>query len=344
MHSEEKRTELGEIGEFGLIDRIRAGTTLFHKETLKGIGDDAAVIGDGNEAVLFSKDMLVEGVHFDLGYTPLRHLGYKAVAVNVSDIAAMNGRATHIAVGIALSNRFSVEAVEELYKGILLACEKYKVDLAGGDTVSSRSGLIISVSVLGKAEKNKVVYRNTARVNDLVCVTGDVGGAYMGLQVLEREKQVFLANPEMQPELQDKEYIIQRQLRPEARMDVIESLKSLDVLPTAMIDISDGLASEILHICKDSGVGASLYEEKLPVDKLTYETAREFNIDPLTVMLNGGEDYELLFTIRQEDFEKVRNHPDITVIGHIQEASAGVNIITKAGNSFPVKAQGFSHF
>ncbi|MBC7452008.1 MAG: thiamine-phosphate kinase [Cytophagales bacterium] len=339
------RTELSEIGEFGLIDRLKAFLPVSSPAIIRSIGDDAAVVRLPSETVqLISTDMLMEGVHFDLAYTPLMHLGFKAVAVNVSDIAAMNGIPSHIVVGMALSNRFSVEAIEELYKGMKVACEEYAIDLVGGDTTSSRSGLGLSITVIGHAEESSIAYRSGAKVNDLICVTGDLGAAFMGLQVLEREKQVYLANPEMQPELNNKEYIVQRQLRPDARIDVVKQLKNLGVQPTSMIDISDGLASELLHITKESGVGAYIYEDKLPIDPMTYETAREFELDPLTVMLNGGEDYELLFTIAQTDFEKIRNHPDISVIGYIKSAEEGVNIYTKGDHLVPLTAQGWQHF
>jgi thiamine-monophosphate kinase len=340
-----KRTELGELGEFGLIERIKKEAILTNKSSLKGIGDDAAVIyKDKDEAFLVSTDMLVEGIHFDLAYIPLKHLGYKAVAVNISDIAAMNGIPQQITVSIALSNRFSLEAIDELYKGIKLACENYKVDLVGGDTTSSRSGLMMSITAIGVAGKDTISYRNSAKPDDIICVTGDLGGAYMGLQVLQREKEVYMEDPEMQPQLEGKDYIIQKQLRPEARMDVIHELRELKIVPTSMIDISDGLASEIMHICHQSEVGAELLEENLPIDNNTYETAMEFKLDPLTCVLNGGEDYELLFTIKKEDLNKIKNHPDISVIGRIKEKSEGVKIITKAGNSFPVKAQGWVAF
>ncbi len=340
-----KRTELSEIGEFGLIDRLKEFFPAKSSKIVKSIGDDAAVTKTAeNEIQFISTDLLMEGVHFDLAYTPLKHLGYKSVAVNVSDIAAMNGTPSHIVVGIALSNRFSVEAIEELYMGMKLACEAYSIDLVGGDTTSSRSGLGISVTVVGEGKEEEATYRSGAQVNDLICVTGDLGAAFMGLQVLEREKQVYLANPDMQPELLDKEYIVQRQLRPEARVDVIKSFKTLGLKPSAMIDISDGLASELLHICKESNVGAYIYEDKLPIDPMTFDTAREFELDPLTVMLNGGEDYELLFTIAQSDYEKVRNHPDISVIGYIKSADEGVNIYTKGDHLVPVTAQGWNHF
>ena len=340
---ETSRTELDELGEFGLISRITTGFALQNPESLKGIGDDAAVIDNGTNCTLVSTDMLLEGVHFDLGYTPLPHLGYKAVAVNVSDIAAMNGIPKQITVSLALSNRFSVEAIEAIYDGIRAACAEYKVDLVGGDTTSSRSGLVISVSVLGVADKDKITYRHTAKPGDIVCVTGDLGGAYVGLQILEREKQVFLQNPEMQPELEGNDYVLQRQLRPVARMDIIHELRDLDIVPTAMIDISDGLASEILHICQQSGTGAALFEDKLPIDAATYNTAVELNLDPVTCALNGGEDYELLFTIRQSDYEKLKNHADIFFIGYVHEADKGVHLVTKSDNRVPIRAQGWKH-
>ena len=341
-----ERTELKDIGEFGLINLINNKIKLQNPESLYGIGDDAAVIQSGNDedVKLFSTDMLVEGIHFDLSYVPLMHLGYKAIASNVSDIAAMNGIPKQVTIGIALSNRFSLEAIEELYEGMNRACIDYKVDIVGGDTTSSLSGLVISIAIVGNAKKDEVVYRNTARDKDIICVTGDLGGAYLGLQVLEREKQTFLANPEAQPELDGKDYIIQKQLKPQARMDFIFELKERGVLPTSMIDISDGLASELLHIAKASNLGAVIYEDKLPIDTITYETAQEFNMDPTTCILNGGEDYELLFTIKQDDYEKLRTHPDVTFIGYMKEQEAGVNLITRGGNLAPIKAQGWVHF
>ncbi len=339
------RTELSTLGEFGLIDRITRNFSIHNPESVKGIGDDAAVIDTNADTyTLISTDMLLEGIHFDLSYMPLQHLGYKAVAVNVSDIAAMYGIPKQITISLALSNRFSVESVEGLYEGILAACEEYNVDLVGGDTTASRSGLVISVSVLGITEKNKIAYRNTAQPNDIVCVSGDLGGAYMGLQILEREKQAFLQSPDMQPELEGKEYILQRQLRPIARMDIIHELRELNIVPTSMIDISDGLASDMLHICRQSGVGVALFEEHLPIDAQTYDTAVEMHLDPSTCALNGGEDYELLFTIRQEDFEKVKNHADIFFIGYIHEAAKGTDLVTKAGSRIPLQAQGWVHF
>jgi thiamine-monophosphate kinase len=285
--------------------------------------------------------MLVEGVHFDLTYVPLRHLGYKSVVVNVSDICAMNGEAKQILVSIALSNRFSLEAVEELYSGIRLACEKYGVDLIGGDTTSSLSGLVINITVIGEGHKDKVAYRSGAKEKDLLCVSGDLGGAYMGLQLLEREKAVFRENPKIQPDLEGKDYILERQLKPEARKDIVRLLSDLDVQPTSMIDISDGLASEILHICNQSEAGCELYEEKIPIDPQTYDTARQFNLDPTMCALSGGEDYELLFTIKIEDYDKIKNLPDFTVIGHITNKEKGRNLISKSGSVHPITAQGW---
>lgn len=341
---ETKRTEIGDLGEFGLIDRLSEKFDKKNESTLKGIGDDAAVLGIGEELQLLSTDMLLEGVHFDLSYMPLQHLGYKAVSVNVSDIAAMNGIPKQITVSIGLSNRFSVEAVEELYKGIQFACEDYSVDLVGGDTTSSPSGLVISVSVVGEVKKDKVVYRKNAEVNDIICVTGDLGGAFLGLQVLEREKVVFKANPDMQPDLEKYDYIVKRQLKPSARMDVIHELDDLGLIPTAMIDISDGLASELFHVAKQSEVGISIYEDKLPIAKMAFDTAVEFNMDPITCALNGGEDYELLFTIGQTDFDKIKNHPDIAAIGYIDKKDSGLKMVTKNNNTVALQAQGWKHF
>ena len=339
------RTELSQLGEFGLIKHLTENITLHNPSTIKGVGDDAAVIEKTDtEVTLLSTDMLVEGVHFDLTYVPLKHLGYKAVAINVSDICAMNGTAKQITVSMAVSNRFSTEALEELYAGILMACDKYKVDLVGGDTTSSLSGLVLSISVLGEAAKEDVVYRNGAKDKDLLVVTGDLGGAYMGLQILEREKAVFKDNPNLQPDLDGNDYILERQLKPEARLDIIPLLKQLDVKPTSMIDISDGLASEILHICNQSNVGCNLYEDKIPMDSMTINRAHDFKLDPTICALSGGEDYELLFTIGQADFDKIRNHPDFTVIGHITDKASGANMITRSGSSITLTAQGWDAF
>ena len=345
MLDNQSTTELSKLGEFGLIRHLTQHIELKNPSSLKGVGDDAAVIDSGNGMVkLVSTDMLVEGVHFDLGYAPLKHLGYKAAIVNFSDIFAMNGTPKQLLVSIALSSRFPLDAVEELYAGMLIACERYGVDLVGGDTTSSRSGLIISGTIIGEAEADKVVYRNGAKEKDLLCVTGDLGGAYTGLLMLEREKEVYKSNPAIQPDLEGNDYILERQLKPEARIDVIHHLAGIGVKPTSMIDISDGLASELLHLCTQSEKGAQLYEEKIPIDPMTYSRAREFNLDPTMCAMNGGEDYELLFTIDINDYEKVKNSPDITVIGHITAKDAGVNMVSKSGTVHPVTAQGWDAF
>lgn len=344
MNDKSKRTEINSIGEFGLIDRLSKHFSLRHKSSMVGIGDDAAVILTGEQCQLVTTDMLLEGIHFDLTYAPLQHLGYKAVAVNVSDIAAMNGVPEQIIMSMGLSNRFSVEAVDVLYEGIRFACDDYNVDLVGGDTTSSRSGLILSVTAIGNVPPKGLALRSTAQKNDIVCVTGDLGAAYLGLQVLEREKQEFKENPAMQPKLEQYEYLVKRQLKPGARTDIIHELRELQVVPTAMIDISDGLASEIMHICTQSGVGVNIYEDKVPIDQRAYDTALEFKIDPMTCALNGGEDYELLFTIRQEDFKNLENHPDIHFIGYVQEKEKGINLITKGEQFVPIQAQGWTHF
>lgn len=335
------RTELNSLGEFGLIKHLTQFIEVSNESTLKGIGDDAAVLNYKDKQVVVSTDMLVEGVHFDLSYVPLKHLGYKSVSVNLSDIYAMNAQPKQITVSIAVSNRFSVEALEELYAGMLMACKKHQVDIVGGDTTSSKSGLIISITAIGQATEDEIVYRNGAKEGDLLCVSGDLGGAYLGLQLLEREKQIFMESPGVQPDLDGNDYILERQLKPEARKDIPALLKVLEVKPTAMIDISDGLASEILHITSQSKAGCNVYEEKIPIDPSTYNTAREFNLDPTVCALSGGEDYELLFTIRQEDFPKIKANPDITVIGHITLEKDGVNLITKGGTSHPLTAQGW---
>jgi len=341
----DQRTELEKLGEFGLIDHLTKDFVNQNPDTTCGIGDDAAVISISEEdAKLISTDMLIEGVHFNLMYMPLKHLGYKAVAVNVSDICAMNGTAEQITVSIAVSNRFPVEALEELYDGIRTACSIYKVDLIGGDTTSSLSGLTISITAIGSAKKKDIVYRSGAKENDLLVATGDLGAAYMGLQILEREKAVYNANPEIQPDLDGHDYIIERQLKPEARKDIIQFLKDLGVKPTSMIDISDGLASEIMHICKASNVGCHVYDEKIPIDAKTSMTALEFNLDPSTCALNGGEDYELLFTVPQADFEKVKGNPHMSIIGHITDKSDGIYFIDKSGSAIELKAQGWNHF
>ncbi len=340
----EKRTELRELGEFGIIESIRKKTQLQHPSSVLGIGDDAAVIDSGEHYTLVTTDMLLEGIHFDLSYMPLQHLGYKAIAVNVSDIAAMNGVPAQVTVSLGLSNRFSIEAINALYEGIHAACENFKVDLIGGDTTSSASGLVISVTAIGTVDKTKVARRDGANEGDIICLSGDLGGAYLGLQVLEREKQVFKANPAMQPKLGDYEYVVKRQLKPEARMDIIHELAELNIVPTAMIDVSDGLASELMHLSSQSNKGLRVYEDKIPVAKDSYEVAMEFQLDPSTAALNGGEDYELLFTITQEDFEKLKQHEDISTIGYVTKADDGVQMATRGGQLIPIKAQGWKHF
>jgi thiamine-monophosphate kinase len=338
-------TPLEKVGEFGLIRRIQQTVTLRQPSTILGIGDDAAILAPppGQDLVV-TTDLLIEGVHFDLTFCPLKHVGYKAVAVNISDIAAMNAVPTQIVVGIAIGARYSVEAIEELYEGMRVACENYHVDLVGGDTTASRGGLTISITALGQVPQGQAVRRSGAKPNDLLCVTGDLGGAFLGLQVLEREKAAWTADPEMQPELEKYPYVLQRQLRPEARMDVVHELRDLGVVPTSMIDVSDGLASEVLHLCQQSGTGARVFSENLPAANPMLEVANEFNLDPIMCMLNGGEDYELLFTVPLTDHDKIKNHPDITIIGHITEKADGVNLVTKAGQAVPLQAQGWQHF
>jgi thiamine-monophosphate kinase len=341
FENKETRTELSSLGEFGLIEHLAKAIAIKNAETVKGIGDDAAVIDSGNKATVISTDMLVEGVHFDLTFHPLKHLGYKAIVVNLSDIYAMNAIPKQVLVSIALSNRFSVEAIEELYAGMKMACDKYGVDIAGGDTSTSTSGLILSITAIGLAEKENIVYRSGAKEHDLICVSGDLGGAYIGLQILEREKKIFIENPKIQPDLSGNDYVLERQLKPEARKEIIEQLAGLKVKPTSMIDISDGLSSEILHICRQSNVGAEIYEDKIPIDPQTYDRAREFILDPTVCALSGGEDYELLFTIAQNDYEKLRSTMDISIIGHITDKNSGVNLIDKSGNSVKMIAQGW---
>ena len=339
-----EKTNLNEIGEFGLINHLTQAVELTQKSTVKGIGDDAAVLDFNNKKTLISTDLLLENVHFDLRYVPLKHLGYKAIQVNLSDIYAMNGIASQVTISIGLSSKFPLEAVEEIYEGALLACQNYNVDLVGGDTSTSTQGLVISVTSIGYADAEHIAYRSAAKEGDLICVSGDLGAAYVGLQLLEREKQIYLENPNIQPDLEGKDYIIERQLKPEARKDIVELLASMDVIPHAMIDVSDGLASEILHICRESNVGCKLYEEKIPIDPMTYETAREFGLDPTVCALSGGEDYELLFTVPQSDFEKIKNNMDISIIGHITEPSEGCMMISKSGNVYEIKAQGWNAF
>lgn len=340
----QQRTQLSDLGEFGLIDHLTKNFKTTQSSTIKGVGDDAAVLNFKDQKIVVTTDLLVEGVHFDLSYMPLKHLGYKAVIVNLSDVCAMNALPTQITVSIAVSNRFPLEALEELYAGIETAASIYNIDVVGGDTTSSTSGLLISVTAIGTVEGNDEVYRKGAKPNDLLVVSGDIGGAYMGLQILEREKEVYKVNPNNQPDLEAYTYVVERQLKPEARKDVVKLLKELDVKPTAMIDISDGLSSEIIHICKQSEVGCDLYEDKIPLDPVVISTCEEFNIDSTTVALNGGEDYELLFTIAQEDFTKIKGNPSLTVIGFIKEKEAGLHFVTRDDTRIPIQAQGWKNF
>jgi len=338
----QERTPLRDLGEFGLIEHLTKAFKVKRKSTIKGIGDDAAVIECKTKQIVITTDLLVEGVHFDLSYMPLKHLGYKAVIVNLSDVYAMNAEATQITVSIAVSNRFPLEALEELYAGIETAANIYNIDVIGGDTSSSTTGLLISVTAIGEVKKEDVVYRNGAKPSDLLVVTGDLGAAYLGLQVLEREKEVFKVNPKNQPDLDQYSYIIERQLKPEARKDIIKLLKDLGLKPTAMIDISDGLSSEIMHLCKQSKVGCDLYENKIPLDPQVISTCEEFKMDSTTIALNGGEDYELLMTISQEDYPKIKANPNLTVIGYITEESTGTHLVTRAETKIPITAQGWN--
>lgn len=339
-----ERTELNEFGEFKLIKHLTQNIKLKQKSSLLGVGDDAAVISPDMDKVVVTTDMLLEGVHFNLAYMPLKHLGYKAVAVNLSDVYAMNAEPRQVTVSIGLSNRFSVEAIEELYEGILLCCENYQVDLVGGDTVSSASGLVISVTAIGHAKESDIVYRNGAKEGDLICVSGDLGASVMGLQLLERERAVFEEDPKIQPDLSGKEYIIERQLKPEPRADIVRLLKEKKIVPNAMIDISDGLASELFHIAENSGVGCKIYEDKIPIEPQTDLVADEFKFSPVSAALNGGEDYELLFTIPQSAYEKVKDNTEIKIIGHITAESEGLHLVTRVGEQIPLKAQGWDAF
>lgn len=343
-HEAPRRTDVNELGEFGLIEHLTQQANLRNASSVRGVGDDAAVIDNRDFLTVVSTDMLVEGIHFDLMYTPLKHLGYKSVVVNLSDIYAMNARPRQITVSIAISNRFSVEALEEIYAGVYLACDRYGVDLVGGDTTSSNKGLIISVTAIGQGTKEQIVYRHTARPGDLICVTGDLGAAYLGLQLLEREKRLFLDNPDTKPDLEGQNYLVGRQLKPEARADMIEAFAKKELVPTSMIDISDGLASEIFHLCKESKVGAYIEESGIPLHPDTEKQAIAFRLDPTTCALSGGEDYELLFTVSPEDVDKVRFLPEIYIMGEMTEPSEGVMLHTKGGNRHELKAQGWRHF
>lgn len=335
-----------EIGEFGLIERLTKDFTPQNKTTIKGVGDDCAVMDFGEKQVVATTDMLLEGVHFDLTYVPLKHLGYKSAMVNISDVCAMNAKPTQMLVSLGVSSRFGVEQLEEFYAGLYLACEKAGVDVVGGDTCASLNGLSISITCMGEVEKGKAVLRSGAKPNDLICVTGDLGAAYMGLQLLEREKKVFESqkDPDFQPDFAGKEYIIERQLKPEACIDTVKFLKEKNVVPTAMMDVSDGLSSELMHICKDSGVGCRVYENKIPIDYVTASMAEEFNMNLTTVALNGGEDYELLFTVPLSEYDKVKGLEGIHVIGHITDASDGARLVTRDGGEIELKAQGWKAF
>ena len=340
----EKRTDVNELGEFGLIDHLTKGFEIKNATTVKGVGDDAAVIDNGKDYTVVSTDMLVEGIHFDLMYYPLKHLGYKSIVVNLSDIYAMNAIPEQVTVSVALSNRFSVEAMEEIYDGIKTACERYNVDLVGGDTTSSPKGLYISVTAVGRVAKDKITYRNTAKEGDLICITGDLGAAYLGLQILEREKQIYLSNPGVQPDLENENYLIGRQLKPEARADMITYFEKNKLVPTSMIDISDGLASEIFHISSQSGLGAFVEESGVPIHPNAEMMAIKFKMDPITCALSGGEDYELLFTIDPKDVDKIKYLPDIYIAGEMVKQKDGVKLHTKGGNIHPITAQGWNHF
>lgn len=339
-----QRTEISSLGEFGLIDHLTKNNETRQAGTLLSVGDDAAVIDQFGRQTVITSDMLLEGIHFDLAYTPLKHLGYKAVAVNLSDIFAMNAAPTHITMNIGVSNRFSVEALDELYEGVYAACERYNVDLIGGDTCSSLKGFVISVTAVGEVAPDKYVTRSGAKKGDLICVSGDLGAAYMGLQLLEREKRIYIEHPDVQPDLQSRTYAVGRILKPEPRADIVTWLQENGIVPTSMIDVSDGLSSELLHICKQSDTGCVLYEEKIPIHNETREMALEFNIDPTACALSGGEDYELLFTIPQEDYEKITRSEQISVIGYVTEANEGAVLLTKGGNKHKLTAQGWNAF
>jgi len=342
MQSIKKTTPISELGEFGLIEHLTKNITIKNSQTIKGIGDDAAVLDYKSKKILITTDLLVEGIHFNLVYTPLKHLGYKSVVVNLSDICAMNGVPRQVMVSLAVSSKFSVEAMEELYEGIQMVCEKYGVDLIGGDTSSSLTGLFISVTAIGEAEEDEIVYRSGAKVTDLICVSGDLGGAFMGLQLLEREASVFTDTSGIQPDLSGHDYILGRQLKPEPRIDIIRMLKVAGIKPTSMIDISDGLSSEIIHLCKNSKTGCRIYSDRIPIDSTTCNMAKEFNIAPETTALNGGEDYELLFTVSLSEYEKIKALKEISIIGNITEASDGLNVVSPDGNFIPITAQGWN--
>lgn len=340
----EERTEIANLGEFGLIDHLTKNIELQNASTILGVGDDAAVIDHFGKQTVVTTDLLLEGVHFDLMYTPLKHLGYKAVVVNLSDVYAMNATPTQITLSIGISNRFSVEALNEFYEGVYFACEKYGVDLVGGDTSSSLKGLVISVTAIGEVAPNAFVKRNTAQKGDLICVSGELGGAYLGLTLMEREKKIYQENPQIQPDLENESYIVGRLLKPEARKDIIEFFEKNNIVPTSMMDVSDGISSEILHLCKQSNLGAVVYEEKLPIANDSRKAAYKFGLDPTVCALNGGEDYELIFTLKQEDYDKITLNEEISVIGYMTELEEGIKLHTKGGNQFNITAQGWNAF
>lgn len=339
----EQRTEIGSLGEFGLIEHLTKNIEIQNASSVLGVGDDAAVIDHFGKQTVITTDLLVEGVHFDLAYTPLKHLGYKSVIVNLSDIYAMNAVPTQITMSIGISNRFSIESLDEFYEGVYFACNKYGVDLIGGDTTTSQKGFIISVTAIGEVETDKFVKRSTAQKGDLLCVSGDLGAAYVGLLFLEREKKIFIESPGVQPDLEGESYVIGRMLKPEARKDIVEFFSKQEIVPTSMIDISDGLSSEILHLCKESNLGCVLYEEKIPVHEEMKKAAFKFEIDPTACALSGGEDYELLFTIAQSDHDKLVLNEQISVVGYMTESEQGANIITKGGGKHAITAQGWNH-
>lgn len=340
----DQRTEIAELGEFGLIDHLTKNFEIHNASTVLGVGDDAAVIDHFGKQTVISTDLLIEGIHFDLMYTPLKHLGYKSVMVNLSDIYAMNASPTQITISIGISNRFSLEAIDEFYEGVFIACEKHGVDLVGGDTSSSNKGFIVSVTAIGEVTPNQFVKRSTAQKGDLICVSGDLGGAYLGLTLMEREKKIYLENPAIQPDLENESYIVGRLLKPEARKDIIEFLQQQEIVPTAMMDVSDGISSEVLHLCKQSGLGCVVYEEKIPVSDESRKAAYKFGLDPTVCALNGGEDYELIFTMKQEDYDKITLNEEISVIGYMTEITEGCKLQTKGGNSFDITAQGWNAF
>ena len=340
----ENRTEISTLGEFGLIEHLTKNFEIQNVSTVLGVGDDAAVIDHFGKQTIVTTDLLIEGIHFDLMYTPLKHLGYKSVVVNVSDVYAMNATPTQITISIGFSNRFSVEALDEFYEGVYIACEKYGVDLVGGDTSSSDKGFIISVTAIGEVSPDKFVKRSTAQKGDLICVSGDLGGAFLGLTLMEREKKIFLENPKVQPDLENEDYIVGRLLKPEARKDIIEFFEKNNIMPTSMMDISDGLSSEVLHLCKQSNLGCRIYEEKIPIHDLARKAAFKFGLDPTVCALNGGEDYELIFTLKQEDYDKITLNEEIAVVGYMAELEEGTKLLTKGGNTFDITAQGWNAF